>query len=90
MPYKDKEKRREWLKQYRLEHKEYFKELNKQYRENGKITFTDNYDLNLTGKIFESLEILECIDEKYEKIFLPVAMTHCILNIYVALQKNHF
>lgn len=33
MPYKDKEKRREWLKQYRLTHKEYCKKYREKYRE---------------------------------------------------------
>ena len=33
MPYKDKEKRREWLKQYRLTHQENFLKYKKKYRE---------------------------------------------------------
>lgn len=42
----------------------------KAYRENGKRIFADNYDVDWTGNIFESLEVLECIDDNYEERYV--------------------
>ena len=36
MPYKDKEKQKEWMKKYRDEHKENQKEYDKEYHESNK------------------------------------------------------
>lgn len=40
----------------------------KAYKENGKRTLANNYDVDFTGRIFESLEILGCVDDDYEEV----------------------
>lgn len=44
-----------------------WKDKQKKYKENGRRKFANNYDLDLTGNIFESLEVLECINDNYEE-----------------------
>lgn len=44
-----------------------WKKKNEEYRKNGLEKFAINYDIDFVGKTFESLEILECIDERYEE-----------------------
>jgi len=46
-----------------------YKKKQKAYKENGKRILADNYDVDLTGRIFDSLEILECLDDNYEEAF---------------------
>lgn len=48
---------------------EAYKKKQQAYKENGKRIKADNYDTDLTGRIFESLEILECLDDTYEEQF---------------------
>ena len=44
-----------------------WKDKQKAYIENGRRIFANNYDIDLTGNIFESLEVLECINDNYEE-----------------------
>lgn len=44
-----------------------WKNKQKSYKENGRRTKADNYDIDFTGRTFESLEILECLDDTYEE-----------------------
>ena len=48
---------------------ETYKKKQKAYKENGKRVLANNYDIDFTGRTFESLEILECLDDKYEEQF---------------------
>lgn len=46
-----------------------WKNKQKSYKENGRRTKADNYDTDFTGRTFESLEVLECLDDKYEEAY---------------------
>lgn len=39
----------------------------KTYKDNGRRSYAENYEIDFTGTFFESLEVLECIDDKYEE-----------------------
>lgn len=46
---------------------EAYKKKKKTYYENARRNYAENYNTDFTGTFFESLEVLECIDEHYEE-----------------------
>lgn len=44
-----------------------WKAKQKTYKDNARRSYAEKYDVNFTGSVFESLEVLECINENYEE-----------------------
>ncbi len=46
-----------------------WKSKQKTYKANGRKTYAENYDTDYSGTFFESLEVLECIDDNLEECY---------------------